>query len=193
MERKGKLWHTQESQGTILIKGMKLKYRWRRNSGKKHLPLKTTERKQSYGTLSFQTIKSAAAQIAVRGQDMSSEGKHGKCIVMLPSDESHKCASEILLMWSSARVWKGGRVAFPIPWQYALRKSNRWSLQHHQPFQAALLTLPACFVLAAVGKGLMMRFLASICSLNSKWCWSTSNNFPSILKVCPSTASPNTA
>lgn len=144
MERKGKWWHSQESQSTKLIKGTGLQYWWGRNRGKKHLPLKTTERKYSHEILSFQTIRSAVAQSAVCEEGVLAEGKHDKCAVIFPSEQSHKCASEILSMQKSVRVWKGGRVAFPVSWQYVLWMSNRWSLRHHQHFQADLLTLQAC-------------------------------------------------
>lgn len=75
-------------------------------------------------------------------------------------------------MQSRVRVWKGGRVAFPEFWKYVLQMSNRWSLQHKQPFQAGLLTLQACQVFETVRKALMMRSLVPICSL------STTNNYP---------------
>jgi len=64
--------------------------------------------------LSFQTVRSAAAQLAACREGMSAEGKHNKCVVIFPSEQSHKCASEIFSMQSSARVRKGGRVAFPV-------------------------------------------------------------------------------
>lgn len=144
-ERKGKLQHSQKSHGTILVKGMGLKYWWRSSRGKKHLLLKTMGEIIPWDFV-FPDNRTAAAQFSVCREGILSGEEHNRCIVIFPSGLSSKCSSEILLVQSRVRVRKGGRVAFPVFWKYVLQMSNRWNLQHQQPFRAGLLTLQACQV-----------------------------------------------
>lgn len=185
-ERKGKLQHSQKSHGTILVKGVGLKYWWRSSRGKKHLPLKTMGKITPWDFV-FPDSRTAAAQFSVCREGTLAGVKHDRCVVTFPSGLSNKCSSEILPMQSRVRVWKGGRVAFPVFWKYVQQMSNRWNLQHQQPFQAGLLTLQACQVFETVGKALMMRFLVPTCSL------STTNNYPRTLSICSFMAFPNIA
>lgn len=147
--------------------------------------MKKKQREKSMGKIIswdfvFPDNGTAAAQFSGCREGMLSGGKHDRCVVIFLSGLNDKCSSEILLMQSRVRVWKGGRVAVPVFWKYVPQMSNRWSPQHQQPFQAGLLTLQASQVFET-GKG------------SDDEIPSTTNNYPKALNICSFMAFPNTA